>query len=71
MILFTTGVPLNRSCVHHMQCSESSYAACVKGKCDCIAGYIPENSSLCVLGMFFLGFLGFFFWGGGGGGFFF
>ncbi|XP_078339757.1 uncharacterized protein LOC144627247 [Crassostrea virginica] len=42
-------VPLNRSCVHHMQCSESSYAACVKGKCDCIAGYIPANSSLCVL----------------------
>lgn len=37
-----------------MQCSGSPYAACLNGKCDCIPGYITENSSHCVLGMFFL-----------------
>nr|XP_022296388.1 prion-like-(Q/N-rich) domain-bearing protein 25 isoform X1 [Crassostrea virginica] len=43
-------VPLNRSCVHDMQCSRSLYAACSNGKCDCIAGYRAENSNDCVLG---------------------
>lgn len=54
--LLTTVVPLNRSCVHHMQCSGSPNAACLNGKCDCIPGYITDNSSHCVLGMFFFFF---------------
>ena len=47
-----------------MQCSGSPYAACLNGKCDCIPGYITENSSHCVLGMIFF-FL--YFFGGGEG----
>nr|XP_022296163.1 prion-like-(Q/N-rich) domain-bearing protein 25 isoform X2 [Crassostrea virginica] len=46
-------VPLNWSCVHHLQCLGSPYAACLNGKCHCIAGYIAENSSHCVLGRFY------------------
>nr|XP_022296157.1 uncharacterized protein LOC111105945 [Crassostrea virginica] len=42
-------VPLNWSCVHHLQCLGSPYAACLNAKCHCIAGYIAENSSHCVL----------------------
>nr|XP_022297502.1 protein draper-like [Crassostrea virginica] len=44
-------LPLNRSCVHDMQCARSLYAVCSNGKCDCIAGYKAENSSDCVLGV--------------------
>nr|XP_022301126.1 prion-like-(Q/N-rich) domain-bearing protein 25 [Crassostrea virginica] len=40
-------VLLNQSCIYSHQCTESPYAACLKGRCSCIDGYKSRKGGQC------------------------
>nr|XP_022300517.1 uncharacterized protein LOC111108749 isoform X2 [Crassostrea virginica] len=42
-------VPLDDPCNISFQCSRSPYTICLTGRCACIEGYKPNNSSMCIL----------------------
>nr|XP_022302766.1 uncharacterized protein LOC111110518 isoform X2 [Crassostrea virginica] len=42
-------VPLDDPCNISFQCSRSPYTICLTGRCACIEGYKPNNSSTCIL----------------------
>lgn len=48
IFIFIENVSLGNACVLNAQCLGSPKASCLAGKCNCIEGYEPDNSSKCI-----------------------